>query len=1012
LPGSDSFSDLLSLPAGTTGDHDAELVAGRYQLGVALGRGSSGTVYQAQDNFTGLTVAIKLMTVLAGKQRERLVREIGALRVLRVPGVVRLLDEGDWNGRSFIVMSLVDGTPFPGKSWDGTWASLEGTVVALLETLARVHSAGIIHRDIKPGNVLVNAQGQPTLLDFGLARGADRTITAIGTVVGTPRYIAPEQIHGRPVDARTDLYGLGVMIYEALVGEAPHNRETTPALFWAKDLRPRPLGRRARNAPLHVATLVDQLLEPDPRLRPRSAAVVLRALRGSKSVVVELGRLPRLGDGAQVDALVRAALDGKALDVAGPPGSGRTRTLNDVASRLRDLSMKVAWTEPARRPLQSLNSLWEEAGRRVDTPPDLSPEEVLQFVVRNVEGLLDEGWVLLVDNWERLDRWSQRVLQGCRSAGPVLGSRLAGDGDAVPLKALTVAELKVIFAGPERLFHLPEDGARELHQRTGGLQARVAAEIGAWVHRGSARWADGLLVLDRESLERSQMGLGQEQVQHHGDQREDLDEALQEVLAWVALGWPHTTIKLLASASGHPPWQVELEIEELALAGAIHRLEDGRIQPLVAATALQDWLGPRRRDAHLAVAEALPAGAEGRLVHFIAAGSTERVGQEAVELAERLIRAGRLGHATAILDEALFVVRRGKTPELLKELLTLRALVALLAQTAHGLKAAVLTVKRDVAEIPGVAEIEQLLRGALAFVKGKTLIANEILGGGDPLGDPRLGTLRHALRFHVSARMGEGTSGLVRVRGALGELPHPFAQVRLASIEGWVAYWEKDYRSAASHFGRSAQLAWAQSSRAIGLTKAASALIEAGALSEAAEIAREAIELAAGTRLALAEGRAEWCLRTACYRQGHPLPHDPDLLLALGRLGNDRLLGTVALVESAAAWRAGDLELARALAIQAQGAFESEQYKGSLLAEALAVVCGAPASRSGSELAALARRGIPSLVRLQILGLVFLADDTAVEVRAEARTLLADLSPAAPDIRREILSPRECVRGL
>lgn len=1012
MPGSESLSDLLSLPVGEGAEPLAARIAGRYTLGALLGQGASGSVYRAVDQFSSREVAVKLLTVLSEKQRERLVREVGALRVLRVPGVVRLLDEGELQGRSFIVMGLVEGEPFPGSRREGGWSALEGTVCALLETLTRVHAAGIIHRDLKPGNVLVDDQGHPTLLDFGLARGADQTITAAGTVVGTPRYLAPEQVHGRPVDARTDLFALGVMIYEALAGRPPHEGLTTAELLYAKDLRPRPLSRRARDVPDHVSAVIDQLLEPDPRLRPRSAATVLEALKGSGAGIRE-GRLPRLGTGAVVSALVEAALAGRSLDVVGPAGSGRTRTLQDAAERLNDLSLKVTWTGPARRPLESLRPLWDDTGQRVETASAESPERVMVQVVAALEGLLAQGWVILVDEWESLDRWSRQVLEGCRSAGPVLGSRLRAQGDGLALAPLTREDLRALFAGPDRLLHLREDGARELHQRTGGLPIRVAAELSAWVHRGMASWQDGQVVLDRVALERSQMGLGQEQVHHHGQVRDDLDEPLQELLAWVALGWPHTTVPLLASASGHPRWQLELELEELERAGAAHRLDDGRIQPLVAASALQDWLGRRRRDAHMAVAEALPPGAEGRLLHFIAAGAGDRVGREAAELSEQLIQQGRLGHAMAVLDEALFVVRRGPNSAQLTALLTLRTLAALLSQTAHVLRAALFALRRDRERLPEAGPLSQLLGGALAFMRGKSARAKELLDGVGPLADPRLEAYRQALQFHLAAREGRTAAGLERLRTGLLALDHPFAQARLASMEGWAAYWAQDYRVAAGHFGRSAGLAWAQSSRALGLTKASSALIEAGELEAAADLAQEAIALAADHRLPLAEGRAEWCLRTARYRQGQPLVHAPELLEALARLESDHLLGTLALVEGAGAWRAGQTGLARDLANLAQEAFQREGHRGgALLAAGLVGVCGPADPAAAQALAASVGEGLPPLVRLQVLGLAALAAPEVPGLRDAARHEAQALAAGHADLRREILSPQECAEGV
>ncbi len=624
--------------------------------------------------------------------------------------------------------------------------------------------------------------------------------------------------------------------------------------------------------------------------------------------------------------------------------------------------------------------------------------------------LLEAGWCLVVDDWERLDRWSRSLLERVRPRGAVLGSRLGGAGAEVALAPLTVSDLAPVFAGPDRLLHLREDGARELHQRTGGLQVRVAAELSAWVHRGMARWEGGRLALDPAALARSQMGLGQEQVQHHADAGPALSEPLHALLAWVALGWPHTTEALLASASGHPPWQLALELQELGDRGAVHRLADGRIQPLVAATALQDWLGARRREAHLAIAAALPSGAEGRLLHLIAAGDTTQVGHEAERLAEDLIQRGRLRHAMAVLDEALFVVRRATEATLLARLLTLRALAALLSQDAHVLRAAVLALHRDRDQVP---QALPLLGGALAFMRGRHERAGELLEALTPLADPRLEAYRQALLFHLAARAGDLEGGLARLRRALGGTSHPFAAARLASMEGWAAYWRQDFVGAARDFGRSAGLAWAQSSRVLGLTKAASALIEAGELEEAASLAEEAVALAAEHRLSVAEGRAEWCYRSACYRLGRPAEPAPELLVALRRLENDHLLGTTALVEAASAFRRGERGSVLDLAGEAREAFEREGFvTGALLAEGLAVACGPADSGRAADLARRAEAARPEPVRLQVFGLAALGAGEGHGIRAHARALAEALQLAGDPVRREVLSPRECAEGL
>ena len=211
------------------------VLAGRYRLGSQLGAGGFGNVWQAEDLLHGEQVAIKMFQS-ESFDPARVRREIAALRLLRLPGVVRLLDEGVHDGSAFFVMELVDGTPFPGDGTPRTWGGIAPIVRDLLEVLASVHAHGIVHRDLKPSNVLVTPTGQVMVVDFGVAVGMalGSKMTKEGCLVGTPAYLAPEQLWGAAVGTWTDLYSVGLMIYEALSGIALHDDKNFSRLMYKR----------------------------------------------------------------------------------------------------------------------------------------------------------------------------------------------------------------------------------------------------------------------------------------------------------------------------------------------------------------------------------------------------------------------------------------------------------------------------------------------------------------------------------------------------------------------------------------------------------------------------------------------------------------------------------------------------------------------------------------------------------------------------------------------------------
>jgi serine/threonine-protein kinase len=274
----------------------------RYEIVEELGQGSMGVVYKARDPQLDRVVAIKTLRDDLGlprqayaEFRDRFYQEASAAGRLNHPNIVAVYDVKEVDGTPYIVMEYVDG----GRSLEAILrdeAPLPAaTAVALVGqicgALGYAHAHGVVHRDIKPGNILVTRAGEVKVGDFGIARIAGRKLTQTGVKLGTPSYMSPEQARGRDVDSRSDLFSVGVILYEALTGaDAFPGADTESVLYQIVHEPVRPLRERLGTVPAAMEAVVTRALAKDPQQRYQTAAELADAARRALTGPAGTGR--------------------------------------------------------------------------------------------------------------------------------------------------------------------------------------------------------------------------------------------------------------------------------------------------------------------------------------------------------------------------------------------------------------------------------------------------------------------------------------------------------------------------------------------------------------------------------------------------------------------------------------------------------------------------------------------------------------------------------------------------
>ena len=270
------------------------LLSGRYRLESKLGSGGMSTVYLAEDETLMRAVAVKVLHAEISDQPdqiERFRREARAVAQLSHPNVVAVIDAGQDHGHPYIVFEYIDGETLKQRIERLGRLPLDESAAYAIEVgrgLATAHARNLVHRDVKPQNVLIDPEGRAKVTDFGIARSLEaKGLTATGRVLGTTDYVAPEQAMGQSIDARSDVYSLGVLLYEMLTGEVPFHAETQVGVAMKHVNEPLPdVQSRRPEVSAALAAVVEAGTAKDPDDRYRSMAAMLRDLESALEVEV------------------------------------------------------------------------------------------------------------------------------------------------------------------------------------------------------------------------------------------------------------------------------------------------------------------------------------------------------------------------------------------------------------------------------------------------------------------------------------------------------------------------------------------------------------------------------------------------------------------------------------------------------------------------------------------------------------------------------------------------------
>jgi hypothetical protein len=469
-----------------------------YALGAELARGGMGRVVRAKDKHLGRPVAIKLSTVGNAVNDTRFQREIELTARLQHPNIIPIYDAGELDGAPFYAMRPVAGQRLDERIAAATTREqrllLLPHVLAVVDAMAYAHRQGVIHRDLKPQNVLVGEHGETVVIDWGLGKqigepedprasvpNLDPTKTALGSIVGTPGYMAPEQARGEITDRRTDVYALGCILFQALTGEPPRKGSSEAAIVLAAEGEPIDVSRRAPDLPGDLRAIIVKATEPDPAnryadagelgadLRRYQAGLLVDAYRYRWYQRVARGlRRHRMAVAVIASVLVSGVLIGgvaieKVLDERDRANTERAAATNLLGFLVDDLPMKL-------RGVGHLDVLSDAASRLDSYYTQVTPAraDLAAELVRHAEvKALRAGVATLAGQAGSADALSAAALDLAREAerrgepgaSDVLAQLLVDRGTSIEAADPTAARAS-FEAALAKLATLPETPAR------------------------------------------------------------------------------------------------------------------------------------------------------------------------------------------------------------------------------------------------------------------------------------------------------------------------------------------------------------------------------------------------------------------------------------------------------------------------------------------------------------------------------------------------------------------------